>query len=258
MNGARDEHSGDPAFHPVGVVPSYDNPATVGNVARELRKHVETVIVVDDGSADPGRLAIEALGAEGFVVVRRARNGGKGAAVKDGFARARELGASHVLQVDADGQHDLADVPALLEAARLMPEALILGRPLFDESQPRLRALSRQLSVGLVHLQTGGRVIADPMCGFRVYPLEAALRAGARGDHMEFDLELPVRMVWDGVRIVHHPTRVRYVPAEEGGVSHYAVVADTLRIAGGHVRRLLEAPFRLTRARLARRRLVRR
>jgi len=235
------------SFRPVAVVPTFENPLTVGHVARELRSHIEQVIIVDDGSAAPGREAVQALSSEGFHVIHRDHNGGKGAAVKSGFERAHELGASHALQVDADGQHDLADVPAMLQAAKLNPEALILGRPIFDESQPRARAWARQLSVGLVHLQTGGRVIADPMCGFRVYPLAAARAAGARGNHMEFDLELPVRMYWNGAPMEHVPTRVRYVPAEEGGISHYRLLADTLCIAGGHIRRLAEAPLRLAR-----------
>ena len=218
------------------VIPTFENPATVGTVARAVREHLPDVIVVDDGSSEPGRRAVEALGASGVAhVVRRERNGGKGAAVKTGFQAARERGFTHVLQVDADGQHTLDDIPRFLAEAREFPEALILGRPVFDATQPRGRAFARQISTFWVNVETGGGVIADPQCGFRVYPLEAALAADPRGDHMEFDLELPVRMVWNGTPVVNLPTRVRYLGADEGGISHYDLVRDTLRITRLHV-----------------------
>jgi hypothetical protein len=127
-------------------------------------------------------------------------------------------------------------VPRFLAEARAHPGALILGRPVFDASQPRSRAFARQLSIFWVSVETGGRQIADPQCGFRVYPLAAALAAHARGDHMEFDLELPVRMVWGGAPVRNLPTRVRYLSAEEGGVSHFDVLRDTARISWLHAR----------------------
>jgi hypothetical protein len=89
-------------------------------------------------------------------------------------------------------------------------------------------------------VETGGPVIADPLCGFRVYPLEAALAADARGDHMEFDLEIPVRMAWAGTPVRNLPTRVRYLRREEGGVSHFQLGRDNARISWLHTRLVLE------------------
>jgi glycosyltransferase involved in cell wall biosynthesis len=227
----------DHPFRPCAVIPTYDNPATVRAVVEKVRAHLPEIVVVDDGSGPAGRAACDALASSGLArVERRAQNGGKGAAVKTGFAAAQRLGATHVLQVDADGQHDLADIPRFLAEARAHPDALILGRPVFDATQPRSRAFARQLSIFWVSVETGGRAIADPQCGFRVYPLAAALAAGARGDHMEFDLELPVRMVWAGIEVRNLPTRVRYLSADEGGVSHFHVVRDTARISWLHIR----------------------
>jgi hypothetical protein len=122
----------------------------------------------------------------------------------------------------------------------------------FDETQSRVRALWRQVSVFWVHVETGGRAIADPQCGFRVYPLAAALAADARGDHMEFDLELPVRMVWAGTPVRNLPTRVRYLTAAEGGVSHFDLLRDNARITRLHFRLLFGAAAR-TLSSLARR-----
>ncbi len=218
------------------VVPTFDNPLTVERVVEAVGRHVP-VLVVDDGSAAPARAVLDALAARGVAtVLRHDRNRGKGAAVKTGLAAARERGFTHALQVDADGQHDLADVPRFLEAARDAPEALVLGEPVFDASVPAGRLRGRKVSIFWTTLETGGRVIADPLCGFRVYPVEAALRAGARGDRMEFDAEIAVRMVWGGSPVVNLPTRVRYLAPEEGGVSHFRMFQDNVRISWSHTR----------------------
>jgi glycosyltransferase involved in cell wall biosynthesis len=233
-------------FRACAVVPTYDNPRTVGAVVEALSGHLPAVVVVDDGSAGPAREVLDGLAARGLAVVRRHdRNRGKGAAVKTGLAAARELGFTHALQVDADGQHDLADVPRFLEAARSAPGALVLGQPVFDASVPAGRLRGRQVSIFWTTLETGGRVIADPLCGFRVYPVEAALRAGARGDRMEFDPEIAVRMVWGGCPVVNLPTRVRYLPAGQGGVSHFRMFRDNVRISWGHTRLCTLAILRL-------------
>jgi polyprenyl-phospho-N-acetylgalactosaminyl synthase len=228
------------------VVPTYENPRTVRGVVERLRVHLETVIVVDDGSSPDGRAVVEALGRDGLAhVVRRDRNGGKGAAVKDGLLAARALGRTHALQVDADGQHALDDVPRFLEAARAEPDALVLGCPLFDANAPRSRVRGRAISRFWCDLETAGRTIADPLCGFRVYPVDPALRAGSRADRMGFDAEIAVRMVWLGCRVVNLPTRVRYLTAEQGGISHFRMFRDNVEISWSHTRLCTEAILRV-------------
>lgn len=229
-----------------GVIPTYDNPATVRGVVERLRVHVPDVVVVDDGSGPEGRAAVEALGREGLAhVIHRARNGGKGAAVKTGLREARERGFTHALQVDADGQHDLDDVPRFLETAREHPEALILGQPVFDDTAPRSRRVGRRITAFWVRLETGGDVIGDAMCGFRVYPVEPALAAGTRGDAMDFDPEVAVRLVWAGLAVINLPTRVRYLERDEGGVSHFRMFRDNLAIAWMHSRLMVRRVFGL-------------
>src|SRR4029077_14922557 len=132
-------------------------------------------------------------------VIRRAHNGGKGAAVKTGLAAARELGVTHALQIDADGQHDTADIPKFLARAAERPQAAVLGHPVYDASMPRGRIAAHALTHFMVFLQTGGRIIVAPQCGFRVYPVEPALAVGARGHRMSFDIEIAVRLAWAGV-----------------------------------------------------------
>lgn len=226
------------------VVPTYDNPGTIRGIVDGLRPHFQEVIVVDDGSGPEGRAACEALSREGLAtVVHRARNGGKGAAVKTGLAAARERGFTHALQVDADGQHDLADVPRLLDASRREPEALVLGEPVFDHSAPTSRRVARRITVFWVTLEAGRGVIADAMCGFRVYPVDAALAVRARGDAMDFDPEIAVLLSWTGRPVINVPTRVRYVDASEGGISHFRMFRDNVAISWMHARLCVRKVF---------------
>jgi glycosyltransferase involved in cell wall biosynthesis len=224
-------------FRPCALVPTYDNPRTIRAVVERIRVHLPDVVVVDDGSAAEGRAAVAALGAEGLATVHhRARNGGKGAAVKDGFVLARQLGFTHAVQLDADGQHDDAQIPDFVAAARASPGALVLGEPIFDETAPAVRLRARKITQFWTDLETGGRVIHDPLCGFRVYPLGPLARVGPIGDWMDFDIEVAVRLVWAGCPVVNVPTRVRYLTADEGGVSHFRMFRDNVRISWCHTR----------------------
>jgi len=95
------------------------------------------------------------------------------------------------------------------------------------------------------YLEVMGPTIGDSMCGFRVYPIAAALASGTRGNRMDFDIEIPVRMVWQGVPVVNAEVRVRYLTAEEGGVSHYQTFRDTLLISWTHSKLMTEIIFKL-------------
>jgi glycosyltransferase involved in cell wall biosynthesis len=229
------------------LIPTYDNPDTIRAVVELARVHLP-VIVVDDGSAAEGRAAVAALGAEGLAHVHhRAQNGGKGAAVTTGFELARELGYTHALQIDADGQHALEDIPTFLDAARARPEALILGAPVYDESAPKGRLVGRQITRFWTNIETYGKVIEDPMCGFRVYPVAAACEVAPRcGMRMDFDIEVAVRLVWAGLPVVNLPTKVRY---HEDGVSHFHMVRDNLRISWMHSKLVVGSWVRLLRSR---------
>jgi glycosyltransferase involved in cell wall biosynthesis len=225
------------SFLPCVIIPTYDNPRTIAQVVASVREHLTDVIVIDDGSAQPAQHVLNEIGARGEAqIVRRERNGGKGAALKQGFALAHEQGYTHALQIDADGQHCSADIPRFLEAARQKPEALLLGSPQFSSDAPKARLWGRLISVFFVHLETGGRIIKDPLCGYRLYPLAAALACAPRSDHMEFDPEIAVRMVWRGVPVINVTTAVTYVSRAQGGVSHFKLVRDNLRISLMHSR----------------------
>ena len=224
------------------VIPTFNNPLTIAGVVTEVRRHLDDVLIVDDGGHDEARRTLDGLAGRGAArVIRRDRNGGKGAAVKTGLHAARELGFSHALQIDADGQHDTADIPTFLARAAERPQAAVQGHPVFDATMPRGRRAAHALTNFMVLLQTGGRFIVDPQCGFRVYPVDAALEVAARGDRMDFDIEIAVRLHWAGVPIVNVPTGVRYLPAADGGTSHFRPVRDNVAISWMHARLLLSS-----------------
>lgn len=224
-------------FRPCILIPTYNNPGTIRDVVMAVKKLLPEVVVVDDASGEANRREVEKLGEEGLALVtHRARNGGKGAAMKTGFEFALAQGFTHALQVDADGQHALEDVSKFLEIAEDNPEAVILGQPIFDETAPTHRKILRQVTIFWTRREVGDDRVGDPLCGFRVYPLRAAVAARTIGDRMDFDPEIVVRLAWMGVPFVHVPTRVRYFTAEEGGVSHWRAFEDNWLIAKMHTR----------------------
>jgi len=231
------------------IIPTYDNPMTIRSVVEGVRAHLADVIVVDDGSGEEGREACAAIGRDGLAtVVRHERNAGKGAAVKTGFRKALELGFTHAVQIDGDGQHALARIPQFLERANEFPSALVLGYPVYDHTLHRGRYVARLVTRFWNYIEVLGPTIGDSMCGFRVYPIDAALAANARGERMDFDIEIPVRMVWNGVPVRNEPVEVRYLTADEGGISHYRTFSDTVFISLVHTRLVLEGLVRLARA----------
>jgi glycosyltransferase involved in cell wall biosynthesis len=223
------------------VIPVYNHELAVPAVAATLRQHGLPVVLVDDGSAESCRLALEKLSAQtGDALVRLPVNGGKGAAVIAGLREAQKRGYTHALQVDADGQHDLTDVPKFLAAAEAEPEAIVCGRPVFDASIPKVRFLSRYITHALVWLQTlSFSQVRDSMCGFRLYPVRTVLEVVDRdgvGTRMDFDVELLVKLAWRGHVLRWIDTRVSY-PTD--GISHFRMLSDNLRLAGMHVRLVL-------------------
>lgn len=164
------------AFNACAVVPVYNHYAALPAVVTALREHGLPVLLIDDGSNAITRRVLAALATQsGVECLRLETNQGKGAAVMAGIARAGREGFTHALQVDADGQHDLADVPRLLALAREYPGHLVSGRPQFDDSVPPGRFYGRYLTHVMVWLETLSLSLRDSMCGFRVYPIAPCL-----------------------------------------------------------------------------------
>lgn len=243
-------------FRCCAVVPTFENPETIRSVVEAIRVFLPDVLVVDDGSSEPGRAACAALAEDGLAEVRHLpENRGKGAAMREGFAEAARLGFTHAFQIDADGQHDVEAIPSFLEAARAKPTGAVFARPVYDETAPAGRRIARKITHFWVNLEVGAGLIDDALIGFRIYPLEATLGLGLVCDRMTFDVESAVLLAWAGVPIVNLPVRVRYLSEAEGGRSHFHVVRDNLRLAWLHCRLCTAASVRFCLGRPARRAL---
>lgn len=236
---AESASNADAPFHPAVLIPVYNHEQAIGPTLEAVLAKGCAVLLVDDGSGETcARVLVELRDRyPGEVnLLRLPRNGGKGAAVKAGLRALLAAGYSHGLQVDADGQHDIGDLPRMLESARQNPRSVVSGYPRFDADIPRIRYYGRYLTHVWVWINTLSFEIRDSMCGFRVYPLTATvamLEQEPCGNRMDFDSEVMVRWHWRGGRIIGLSTQVSY-PLD--GVSHFDVLKDNVLITGMHAR----------------------
>lgn len=232
------------------LIPSYNPGLQVFETVAAARARWDPVWVVVDGSTDGTGEALEALAAQdaGLRVLRLPCNSGKGAAVLAGLDAAAEAGFTHALTMDSDGQHPSGLIPEFMAASAARPECMVLGTPVFDASAPLLRVRGRRISNWWANLETAGAGIGDSLYGFRVYPV-APLRAVMRRQRwmrrFDFDPEAAVRLAWRGVPPLNLPAPVRYLRADEGGVSHFNYLRDNLLLTWMHTRLFLGFLLRL-------------
>src|SRR4029077_1129080 len=136
------------------------------------------------------------------TVIRLERNSGKGAALQAGFRKVSELGFTHAITMDADGQHFAEDLPKFLAVAQAQPDALTVGvRDFYANGCPTHRRRSNAISTFWFRVETGVR-LPDTQCGFRCSPLSLARRLVTRSGRYAFELEFLVRASWVGTPIV--------------------------------------------------------
>ena len=235
-------------FRPAVVIPVYNHAGAIGITLERVLRYDCHVLLVDDGSEQACNdvlLALKEQYPERVSLLVLAQNGGKGNAVKAGLRALLADGYSHGIQIDADGQHDISDLPDFIAAAKKSPESLVTGYPKFDESVPGLRYYSRYLTHVLVWINTLSFEIRDSMCGFRVYPLVAVVQLLEQekcGQRMDFDPEVIVRWSWRGGSVLNLPTQV-YYPID--GVSHFDLWRDNVLITLMHTRLFFGMVWRL-------------
>ncbi|MDO5102364.1 MAG: glycosyltransferase family 2 protein [Lautropia sp.] len=237
------------------LIPHFNHEAKVHQVVSAMRGQGLDVLIVDDGSDAKAHEVLKRLAAQddGVRVHFCPQNGGKGHAMKVGFRWADELGYSHVLQVDADAQHHLADATRMLMMSRQHPDTLICGKPVYGDDAPKARLYGRKLTNFWATVNAEGTRIHDAMCGFRLYPLAPVLQVIEHyrtGDRMEFDIAILVYLSWQKVPIIWIPTTVRY---DQHGVSHFMPFKDNARISLLHTRLCFEHIGRLIGSLLRRR-----
>ncbi len=206
------------------VIPVYNHALTVGRVIRGARAAFP-VVVIDDGSTDGTAAEIAAQTA--INVLTFPRNSGKGAALQAGFDRARHLGFTHAITLDADGQHSLESLGEFAALCRRRPEALLIGvRDLKKERAPWVRRVINALSTFWFRTETGIR-LADTECGHRCYPLAAIEGLPVKAGRYAYELELMVKAAWAGVPLVPMAVESDYASATSR-LSHFRPLRDLL------------------------------
>ncbi|MBA1202385.1 glycosyltransferase family 2 protein [Pseudomonas capeferrum] len=237
---------------PCAVIPVYNHEHAVPTVVSDLLAAGLPCVLVDDASDPACATVLRQLAEHPQVfLVQLMQNQGKGGAVMAGLREAGRLSFSHALQVDADGQHDLADVASFISQSQAHPQALVGGYPQYDDSVPKARLYARYLTHVWVWINSLSLAIPDSMCGFRVYPLPATLAlidSVALGRRMDFDPEILVRLSWRNQPMCWLPTRVHY---PKDGISHFRLFHDNALISKMHTKlffgMLLRAPLILWR-----------
>lgn len=232
------------------LIPSYNPGDAVIRTVRAARERWNPVWVVVDGSDDGSAERLQALAASdpGLRVVVLARNQGKGAALLHGIGLALGEGFTHALCMDSDGQHPAELIPEFMARSQANPDAMVLGVPVFDASAPALRVRGRKVSNWWANLETLWAGIGDSLYGFRVYPMAPLREVMTRQRWMrrfDFDPEAAVRLCWRGVRPINLPAPVRYLRADEGGVSHFRYLRDNCLLTWMHLRLLAGFAWRL-------------
>ena len=232
------------------IIPVYNHQEAIVHVVEALKPFGLPCYLVNDGSSAQCSAVLKRIAEQEkdwITLYEREQNGGKGAAVMDGLQLAIAGGFSHAIQIDADGQHRLADIGRFLAASEQHPDKLILGKPRFDATVPKNRLYGRQFTNLWIWINTLSVAIADGMCGFRCYPLAAVdklLKSVQLGQRMDFDIEVVVRLYWQGVDVINIETEVQY-PLD--GISHFQMLQDNLLISGKHAQLFFGMLWRLPR-----------
>lgn len=215
------------------VVPAYREAKRIADVVRRIREHAPDVIVVDDGSDDDTAAEAEKAGA---VVLRHTANQGKGAALHTGFQYAREHGYEVLVTLDADGQHDPAELPKFLEAYRRTGIPVLVGnRRAGLERMPFVRRCTNLFMSRLLSRMMG-QYVADTQCGYRLYRCDILPLVSAGSRRFAAESEILLRLAQRGVRM--DSVRVSTIYGDETSKIHPA--ADTIRFFGMLLRYRLE------------------
>ncbi len=224
------------------LIPSYNSGPLLRQTVAEVLQVWGDVFVVVDGSTDGSDAGLEELGRAGHSGLRVHRlpgNQGKGAAVLHGIRLAADEGFTHALAMDSDGQHPADFIRKYMEAGERFPTAMVLGEPVFDGTAPNLRVQGRKISNWWANLETGWWGIHDSLFGMRLYPIVALTEVFSRtcfARRFDFDPEVAVRMCWSGVPVINIRTPVKYLSAEEGGVSQFRYLRDNILLTWMHMR----------------------
>lgn len=210
------------------IVPTYNNERTLARVLNEVLQYANDVIVVNDGATDATLTILKEFN-DRLTVVSYSPNKGKGYALRQGFEKATEMGFSYAITIDSDGQHFASDLPKFMAAHLEAPNAMLMGsRNLNAEGMPSKNSFANKFSNFWFFVETGIG-LPDTQTGFRLYPLRKVKKLWLFTDRFEFEVEVIVKLAWQGVHFIPVPINVKYDPNER--VSHFRPGPDFARIS---------------------------
>lgn len=209
------------------LIPVYNHPETVRDVVINTMQYHPEIIVVDDGSDLEVAGLLSCLD---VTVVCHTHNMGKGAAILTGASKAQGLGFTHIITIDADGQHDPSDLPQIVSMVKKNPNAIIVGRRDFKGADvPKSSVFGRNFSNFWLRVQTG-RSVGDSQSGFRAYPLAVINELTLHEKHYSFEVEVLVKAIWAGINVIDVDVNVYYPPGDKR-VTHFRGFKDNLRLS---------------------------
>ena len=205
------------------VIAHYNHLGTLRQVAQKCRAVWPHILVVDDGSDTLPNQLLEDLDVE---LLCQTPNQGKGTAILAGAAWARAHGFTHIITIDADDQHEPAEIPLFVQASSAQPQAIVLGVRRFDENVPFGSRFGRKFGNFWVHVQTG-KEIRDIQSGYRCYPVNVLDVLNVWSKRYAFEVEVIVRALWAGFDVQQIDVSVRYTKER---ISHFSQWKDNLRL----------------------------
>ena len=207
----------------IALIPAYNEAARVGEVVTQARRHVDEVVVIDDGSGDGTAAVAEKAGAK---VLRHEQNRGKGGAIATALEYFGRSDAEFAILLDADGQHDPSEITKFLEIARREQADVVVGTRMGDtKDMPAVRRLTNQFT-SWVTSKLAHQRIPDSQCGYRLFRRNVLKDLRLSTARFETETEMLVQAVHAGHKLTSLPIRTIY---ESGRASHVHPVRDPLR-----------------------------
>lgn len=207
------------------VVPVYNHASSIREVAERVLALDYPLLVVDDGSSDTPLDCLEGLD---VMTIKHETNQGKGAAILTGVKKAKELGKTHLIGIDGDGQHSPEDIEKILPVIKEHPHSLVLGARIFEgQDVPGSSKFGRRFANFWYRVHTGS-TLDDTQSGFRAYPISIFDHLPLWTRRYAFDFEILVRMKQAGGDLIEVPISVKY---GEDRVTHIRLFVDNLRVS---------------------------
>jgi glycosyltransferase involved in cell wall biosynthesis len=220
------------------IIPTYNNPNTIKEVVQDVKNHGLNVMVIDDGSNTLIKSLFNDEEKEDVIFVTHKINQGKGMAIISGTKKAKELGYTHVLSIDGDGQHLASEATKLIEICN--GNEIIIGARNFDlEHVPNGSKFGRWFSNMWAKWDTG-QEITDSLSGYRIYPI-SILDLNIKTTRYDWEMEVIVKHADEHNGIIKEVVIECYYPTPDERVSHFNKFGDTMAIVWVHIQIL---PFK--------------